>query len=91
MSGKENKLPSKSSKELNNEDKKPIMILTIEIGNNSYDKLMIYTLETREQETYNFCLKNKQYNKIKYSNIFKNKSKLHSKTKHKKNSTIHIK
>ena len=59
MSGKENKLPSKSSKELNNEDKKPIMILTIEIGNNSYDKLMIYTLETREQETYNFCLKNK--------------------------------
>ena len=42
-----------------NGNKNPIMILTIEIGNNSCDKLMIYDIKTREQETYNFCLKNK--------------------------------
>ena len=59
MCENENKISSKNNIDLNNENKKPLMVLTIEVGNNSCDKLMIYDIETREQETYDFCLKNK--------------------------------
>ena len=59
MCENENKISSKNNNDLNSENKKPLMVLTIEVGNNSCDKLMIYDIETREQETYDFCLKNK--------------------------------
>ena len=37
----------------------PMMILTIDIGNGHVDKLQLYDLNNIEQETYDFCVKNK--------------------------------
>ena len=41
------------------EEVQPMMILTIEVGNGNLDKLQLYDLNNIEQETYDFCLKNK--------------------------------
>ena len=46
--------------DLNNEqDDQPMMILTIDIGNGHFDKLQLFDLNNIEQETYDFCVKNK--------------------------------
>ena len=45
-----------SSKE---QDIQPMMILTIDIGNGHVDKLQLFDLNNIEQETYDFCVKNK--------------------------------
>ena len=37
----------------------PMMILTIDIGNGHVDKLQLFDLNNIEQETYDFCVKNK--------------------------------
>ena len=41
------------------QDIQPMMILTIDIGNGHVDKLQIFDLNNIEQETYDFCVKNK--------------------------------
>ena len=41
------------------EDYQPMMILTIDIGKGHYDKLQLFDLNNIEQETYDFCVKNK--------------------------------
>ena len=41
------------------DDSQPMMILTIDIGNGHYDKLQLYDLNNIDQETYDFCVKNK--------------------------------
>ena len=41
------------------QDIQPMMILTIDIGNGNVDKLQLYDLNNIEQETYDFCVKNK--------------------------------
>ena len=41
------------------EDIQPLMILTIDIGDGHVDKLQLYDLNNIEQETYDFCVKNK--------------------------------
>ena len=46
--------------ESNNDDEsQPMMILTIDVGNGHYDKLQLFDLNNIEQETYDFCVKNK--------------------------------
>ena len=46
--------------ESNDEDEsQPMMILTIDVGNGHYDKLQLFDLNNIEQETYDFCVKNK--------------------------------
>ena len=41
------------------QDMQPMMILTIDIGNGLMDKLQLFDLNNVEQETYDFCVKNK--------------------------------
>ena len=41
------------------QDIQPMMILTIDIGNGHVDKLQLFDLNNIEQETYDFCVKNK--------------------------------
>lgn len=41
------------------DDSQPMMILTIDIGNGHYDKLQLFDLNNIDQETYDFCVKNK--------------------------------
>ena len=40
-------------------DIQPMMVLTIDIGNGLVDKLQLFDLNNIEQETYDFCVKNK--------------------------------
>ena len=41
------------------QEMQPMMILTIDIGNGHVDKLQLFDLNNIEQETYDFCVKNK--------------------------------
>ena len=57
----------------------PMMILTIDVGNGHVDKLQLYDLNNIEQETYDFCVKNKldfntmQEINTQIQNVLKNK------------------
>ena len=53
------KLNNKNKEKKIKEERTPVMILTIDIGNNKLELLNIYDINNPEQDIYNFCLKNK--------------------------------
>ena len=53
------KLNNENKEKKIKEERTPVMILTIDIGNNKLELLNIYDINNPEQDIYNFCLKNK--------------------------------
>ena len=71
------KLNNKNKEKIIKKERTPVMILTIDIGNNKLELLNIYDINNPEQDIYNFCLKNKlDFNILKEINLQKISNKI---------------
>ena len=71
------KLNNENKEKKIKEERTPVMILTIDIGNNKLELLNIYDINNPEQDIYNFCLKNKlDFNILKEINLQKISNKI---------------